>query len=318
MIAEATCPVTGSTISLEFTPSGIRDVHPTSAVVAAVHLGTVPEAETLTDATRVDADVCTQQSFFADEVAAQSWLERHPGGRVFPVTEFDTWFREISAPNPSRDVVDRLARPEETGLDPAILVPLLQLLANGDPVDVEDLATAADRTLEEVRSRLAAVPDTEYDDQGRIVGQGLTLRPTAHRFTVDGQELYTWCALDTLMFPALINKMARVESTSPTSGQTIRLTVDPSQVTSVEPATAVVSLVNPADMTSIRSSFCNHVHFFTSTGDAEPWLAEHPGAKVLPVAEAYQVGLSLTATVLDRFQTGATHHEAPAVGRCNC
>ena len=92
--------------------------------------------------------------------------------------------------------LDRLAVPGESGLDPVVLVPLLRLLADGQPVEPGDLAAAAGFSLDELQRRLAAVPDTEYDDHGRIVGQGLTLRPTRHRFTVAGRELYTWCALD--------------------------------------------------------------------------------------------------------------------------
>ncbi|BBY56177.1 hypothetical protein MKOR_34280 [Mycolicibacillus koreensis] len=109
----------------------------------------------------------------------------------------------------STQLPQRLTRPEETGLDAGLLIPLLRLLVDGDPVTVEQLAAAASRTLDDVRRGLAAVPDTEYDDQGRIIGQGLTLRPTPHRFTVAGEELYTWCALDTLIFPALLDRPAR-------------------------------------------------------------------------------------------------------------
>ena len=123
----------------------------------------------------------------------------------------------------STQLPDRLNRPEETGLDPGLLVPLLRLLVDGDPVTIEQLATAAGRTPEQVCNGLAAVPDTEYDDQGRIVGQGLTLRPTPHRFAVADQELYTWCALDTLIFPTLLERAASVESVSPTSGEPIRV-----------------------------------------------------------------------------------------------
>ena len=79
------------------------------------------------------------------------------------------------------DLVDRLASSEETGLDPALLVPLLKLLANGEPVAVDELAAATGRTVEEIRKGLAAVPDTEYDADGRIVGQGLTREADATR-----------------------------------------------------------------------------------------------------------------------------------------
>ena len=102
--------------------------------------------------------------------------------------------RGTSTSNPTPDLIDRLATPEETGLDPALLVPLLKLLATGEPVAIAELAAAAGRAVEAVRSGLAAVPDTEYDAEGRIVGQGLTVRPTPHRFTVEGKPFYTKAA----------------------------------------------------------------------------------------------------------------------------
>lgn len=105
-----------------------------------------------------------------------------------------------------------------------------------------------------------------------------------------GEELYTWCALDTLIFPALLDRPAKVESASPVSGEPVRVNVDPTEgATSVDPPTAVVSLVNPEQITSIRSSFCNQVHYFTSP--RTPRLAGRaPGAEVVPVAEACRIG----------------------------
>lgn len=219
----------------------------------------------------------------------------------------------MTEPTPS--LINRLTTPEETGLDLSVLVPLLRLLANGEPVEIDALAREAALTADQVNDRLAAVPDTEYDDAGRIIGQGLTLRPTNHRFTVNDQELYTWCALDTLIFPTLLDQAAQVESTSPSSGQTIRVTVGPSGVTAVEPTAAVVSLVNPEDMTSIRSAFCNQVHYFTSAEDAQPWLESHPEGKVIPVADAYQLGATLTRPALDQPDV-TTHGSAPSTSPC--
>ena len=142
------------------------------------------------------------------------------------------------------------------------------------------------------------------------------MRPTPHRFTLAGEQLYTWCALDTLIFPTLLERAASVESVSPTSGEPIRVTIDPvAGVTSVEPATAVVSLVNPDQITSIRSSFCNQVHYFTSDEDAAGWLAEHPRAEVVPVAVAYRIGTDLTTGFLNQFQANAAVADD---GHCRC
>lgn len=66
----------------------------------------------------------------------------------------------------------------------------------------------------------------------------------------------------------------------------------------MEPATAVVSLVTPDATTSVRVSFCNQVHFFASSDTAKDWLAQHPDAKLLPVAEAYEVGRPIIEQIL--------------------
>lgn len=193
--------------------------------------------------------------------------------------------------------------------------PLLELLAAGQPITTERLADATGRTAEQVRDALAAMPDTEYDEEGRIIGSGLTLRPTPHLFELSGTQLYTWCALDTLVFPAVLGRPARVTSPCHATGQPIRLTVEPNRVTAVEPATAVVSIVTPGASASIRSAFCNQVHFFASTDAAQDWLDEHPGATVLAVADAYELGRPLTeALITGGFQRRSSRQLADPHG----
>jgi alkylmercury lyase len=182
---------------------------------------------------------------------------------------------------------------------PWLWEPLLTLLATGQPVTVDQLAATTRRRVDDVRQALAAMPDTEYDEHGRVVGSGLTQRPTPHQFEVAGRRLYTWCALDTLIFPAVLDATARIESPCHATGVPIRLTVDPTGVRDLDPATAVVSIVTPDDTTAVRSAFCNHVHFFATPDAAQGWLTEHPGMSVLPVAEAYQLGRPLTQRLLD-------------------
>lgn len=165
--------------------------------------------------------------------------------------------------------------------------PLLRLLAAGEPITVDRLATQTGRTTDQIRQALAAMPDTEYDVDGRIPGYGLTPNPTPHRYETEGRTLYAWCALDTLIFPALLGHTAKATSLCRATGEPVHLTVTPDGPTSVEPATAVVSLVIPDAPTSVRASFCNHVHFFADAAAAESWLAEHPDARTLPVADAY-------------------------------
>lgn len=177
--------------------------------------------------------------------------------------------------------------------------PLLRLLADGQPVKIEDLADAAGRPVDNIRQTVASLPDVELDDQGCIVGYGLTLRETPHRFEVEGKHLYTWCALDTLVFPAVLGRSARIESPCYGTGTPVRVTVEPTGVTSVDPATAVVSIVIPDEHAGIRSAFCDHVHFFASLRAAQGWLDDHPGMSIHPVAEAHRLGQPLVEALLE-------------------
>lgn len=176
--------------------------------------------------------------------------------------------------------------------------PLLTLLATGTPVTTDQLAAATGRDATDVRQALATMSDTEYDEHGRIVGAGLTQRPTPHHFEINGHQLYTWCALDTLIFPAVLDAPAHIESPCHATATPIRLTVTPTGVHDIQPTTAVVSIVTPDDMNSVRAAFCNHVHFFASPDAAYSWLTEHPGMSVLPVVDAHQLGQPLTQQLL--------------------
>ena len=180
-----------------------------------------------------------------------------------------------------------------------LLAALLPLLAQGRPVTAADLAGATGRPAPQVQQALSGQGDLETDEQGRVIGYGLTLRPTPHGFEVDGTQLYTWCALDTLMFPMLLDRPARVVSSCHTTGVPVRLTVTPTGVTELDPPDAVVSVVTPDAPTSVRSAFCHQVHFFASRESAAPWLAEHPEAVVVGVQEALRLAQPLVQALLD-------------------
>jgi alkylmercury lyase len=108
----------------------------------------------------------------------------------------------------------------------------------------------------EVRAALRQVGGVDWDEHGRVVGVGLTLRPTPHRFRLDGRTLYTWCALDALMFPALLGRPATVESPCRGTGEPVRVEVTPTAVGAANPPSAVVSFVAPRDLASVRSVVC--------------------------------------------------------------
>jgi alkylmercury lyase len=173
---------------------------------------------------------------------------------------------------PLRDAVRRgvtaIGQYDEFRFVPA----LIRLLAHCEPVSVARLAAAGGWSEPEVRAGLARQPSIEWDEQGRLAGFGLTLRPPPHRFDFDGRTVYAWCASDTLSFPLFLGTPAVITSTCPVTGQPIRVEVTPRAVAHVEPASAVFSAVRPATRVGdIRTDICALGHFFASREAAAGW-----------------------------------------------
>jgi alkylmercury lyase len=166
----------------------------------------------------------------------------------------------------------------------------IRLLSDGDPVALEQLADAAVWPVEDVEAALAAQTSAERDDEGRLVGFALTLRPTTHRITVDGRTLFAWCATDTLMVPVILGRPARIESTCPRTGQAIRIELTPDRVERVDPPDAVMTAIRPRGrLEDVRSGTCAHGHFFSSIAATAAWSDAHPDGHIYSVEEAFRL-----------------------------
>jgi alkylmercury lyase len=180
----------------------------------------------------------------------------------------------------------------------ALFVALLHELVKGRPVSQEALASALGWPVERVTAELEQVQGTEYDDDENIVGYGLTLRETAHALDIDGQRLYAWCALDTLIFPAVLGRTAQVVSHCFATGTPIVLAVTPEGIERAEPPDPALSLILPGTASEIRHSFCCHVHFFASASAAERWTTRGAGTEIVSIREACQLGHELARHLL--------------------
>jgi alkylmercury lyase len=169
---------------------------------------------------------------------------------------------------------------------------LYRLLAGGEPVDQDRLATRTGLAPEHVTELLGDVPGVYLDDRERVIGfWGLTIRPMAHRLLVDDRVLYAWCAWDTLFLPELIGKPAQVQSTCPTTGTPISLSVHGLEVTDIAPASTVLSFLHrdqPFDADAI-ATFCHYVHFFADRAAAEQWTSEHDGTFIISLADGAEI-----------------------------
>ncbi len=171
-----------------------------------------------------------------------------------------------------------------------------QLLSHGVAVAEGDIASASGAAAHVVRDVLSR--DVERDEGGRLSGvSGLTLVPTQHRIWLGYTELYTWCALDLLLFPRLLHRAAEFESECPATGGRISGRMAPDGSGELEPQEAVLSLVVPRASEPVRSSFCNFVHFFRSAQVAEAWVTTNPAGHLLDARQAFELADHLTQSL---------------------
>ena len=172
-----------------------------------------------------------------------------------------------------------------------LVVYAVRELAKGEPVEVARLAGLMDEPVERTAKELEEV--VQWDEEGRVVGHGLTLVPTQHAFEVNGRTMWVWCAGDAVIFPAWIDQPARITSPCAMTGETIEVLVTPDAVKEVTPAGAVASLIiyDPAvsRMADVRAAICSGQVFFRSADVANEWLRAHPNALILPVGDYFEL-----------------------------
>src|SRR5919106_908874 len=171
----------------------------------------------------------------------------------------------------------------------------IRLLAEGEPVSPARIAEVSGVPLEQAEAALRGVGDIEWTADGRVEGFGLTRRPTPHRMRIGEADLYTWCAMDTLIFAALLERPVQIESPDGATGAPLRLESDGRRVNAADPPSIVVSWFFDPDASGLRASICQFGHFFASRQSAAAWAEKYPHGGVLTLDEAMEASRSLVA-----------------------
>jgi alkylmercury lyase len=198
----------------------------------------------------------------------------------------------------SQDLLSRLPAVSPAARD--VGVALYRLLAEGKEVTATELAGEMGRNQEEIASVLQELHSLVHFEGERIIGfGGLAVRQMAHKLVVNGRQLYTWCAWDSLFITHLLGVTTHIESACPQTAEPIKLEVAPDGIVSVDPADTVMSILVPAsdsfqeDAAQTMMSFCHFVHFFASPSAADAWVTRYPGTALLPLDKAFALGVRL-------------------------
>ena len=199
----------------------------------------------------------------------------------------------------------RLARQQkavEDGEGSALAqVHLLEELAKGDPVPRDRASELLGLSREETDKFFSSLEagGGQLNDQGDFIGMILTLKPTRHRIALNGNDMYAWCSLDTILLPGILETKGEIESDDPVTGETIRLTVTADQIVAVDPPGAVTSIFVPGRKPTetedgelaagADSEVCTSMLFYASRENAERALESYPNIAIFTIEEAFNL-----------------------------
>jgi alkylmercury lyase len=207
---------------------------------------------------------------------------------------------------PTRDAYWEALQPHLPAFSPddqRVAIAIYRELAKGHAIDAVQLGRALGVSLAETRAFLQheSIKTITYaDGEGRLLGfGGLAVVPMHHRFRVDGRELSTWRAWDSLFIPEILGRSAHVTSADPESGGTVRLTVTPERIERVEPNDAVISFIWPdarvfkSSAANVMAGFCHFIFFFESRSSGDRWASKHPGTFLFSLEDAFALAKRL-------------------------
>lgn len=147
------------------------------------------------------------------------------------------------------------------------------LLHGKKPVEQFEWAEAASinpDNLDEVLTKHAG--RIELDEHGRLIGiAGLTIRATTHELDINGEQFWTWCALDAVGILGALEATGTIRSIDPSSKDPVTLTFDNGQVQN----DATLFVLSGYDGADIRGEWCPLVNFFNNRTDAESWVKDN-------------------------------------------
>lgn len=149
------------------------------------------------------------------------------------------------------------------------------LLDTGVPVTVDALIAATDVAADrvaEIFESVRARGRVEFDIEGRLVGiAGLSLTPSRHQLTVDGNTRWAWCALDAIGILGALEATGTVRSSDPHTGEAIEIAFN----NGIPDADTHLFILGGFDDANVREDWCPRVNFFASLEAAKQWVAAH-------------------------------------------
>jgi hypothetical protein len=167
-----------------------------------------------------------------------------------------------------------------------------EILATGRPVPVTSLAAATATGEADVRAaadRLLAAGRARIDEHGNVTAAaGLSVTPTRHRLQTRHGSRWTSCAYDALGILGALGTDGEVTSSSPLTGQPIRVPFDQGHPVANK---AVLFLADEPEGCRPNDEWCPNVNLFEDESSAVAWArAEAASGRAVSPREGTELG----------------------------
>ena len=181
-----------------------------------------------------------------------------------------------------------------------LLRQVFPLLAQGRSVLPAQLAQIAGYDVPTVEQALMD-GHSDRDNDGNVIELfGITQAPTLHRIQVGPVCLFSCCALVSHMIPSLLSQIASIESVDPVGHRLVRLTISPRGIQSVQPSSAVGTLIITTEeevKRDVRSAFCMHVHHLPDSDLAQKFVDADTRRYVVGINQFHEAAGQLTSAI---------------------
>jgi alkylmercury lyase len=181
----------------------------------------------------------------------------------------------------------------------AVLRQAFDSVPRGLPMGSDELAARLRMPLRKIcqcLEELQAMGFIQTDKGGTIAGAaGLSLSPTRHRLTANGQELYAWCAEDAVGIPAALGWNAKISSSCGQCSSPITIYMAGGEICEPCWTTSVRLWLSDVADGPVCTQTCPHILFFCRHEHGERWAGEHPqnSGCLIKLDEAVEIGRRL-------------------------
>lgn len=182
----------------------------------------------------------------------------------------------------------------------AVYQQILQSIASGHPLPINAILNTPPLSKDSISAVLETLKNNGagINAKDEIDSYILSITPTPIQFNVNNNDLFAWCALDSLFLPGLLDAEAEIKAICPATQTPITIEISPTKILSSSSQGVHLSVMVPGYSTAFDDdqvcgfdgAVCGKIHFFVSQEAANAWIGNRNDVTSLSLEDAWTLG----------------------------